>query len=133
MNELISATINNCIDLIYEQKMKHSFTNHVYVSAIISNNNIIYGLNVPKSGIVCSEMVALGQALLIDNVINLSYIITISLDKNNKPFIANMCGSCRQNLYYICPSIKVVLGYPENYYTVNLSELFPYPHYRDIT
>lgn len=132
MNKLINSAINKCIDLAYEQKLKHHFTNHIFVSAIISNNkNVIYGLNVPKSGIICSEMVALGQALLIDKSIDLLYIITISLDKNNKPYIANMCGNCRQNLYYVCPHIKTILGYPDNYYTVSLSDLLPYPHTKD--
>lgn len=132
MNKIINAAITNCINLAYEQKAKHNFTNHIYVSAIITNNkNVIYGLNVPKSGIICSEMVALGQALLIDKAINLSYIITISLDKNNKPFIANMCGNCRQNLHYVCPNIKTILGYPDDYYTVDLSDLLPCPHAKD--
>lgn len=129
MKTIIDYAIKNCIEFAFEQKSKHSFTKHIHISAIVSNKNeIVYGLNIPKSGIICSEMVALGEALLNNVSTNLLYIVTISLDENNQPFIANMCGNCRQNLYYICPQIKIVLGSLNNYSMVDLVDLLPYPH-----
>lgn len=129
MKTTIDYAIKNCIKLAIEQKFRHGFTKHIHVSAIVSNQNeVIYGLNIPKSGIICSEMVALGQALLNNNYTNLLYIVTISLDDNNQPFIANMCGNCRQNFHYICPQIKIVLGDLDNYSMVDLVDLLPYPH-----
>lgn len=131
MDKVIKQAIDTCITFAIKQKRLNRLTEHICVSAIIcKDGNIIYGLNVPKSGVICAEMVALGEALLEHKGQELLYILTISVDEKREPYILSMCGNCRQNLYYACPQIKVLMGNLDNYYMVSLEDLLPSPYMR---
>lgn len=131
MDKLIKQAIDTCIVFAIKQRKLNKLTEHICVSAIIcKDGSTIYGLNVPKSGVVCAEMVALGEALLEHKSQELLYILTISIDEERKPYILSMCGNCRQNLYYTCPQIKVLIGNLDNYYMVSIEDLLPSPYIR---
>ena len=131
MFEIINTAISKCKEKYEKLDNLHGLTNHLFVSAIILNNDqIVYGVNIPRSGVVCAEMVALGALLLLNNYEEAKYIVTITKDVEAKYIISNMCGNCRQNLFYICPQIKIVMGDIENYFVIGIKELLPYPHDR---
>lgn len=126
---IIDKAINKCISVAMNATHVKNLTNHIVVSAIVTKDeNIILGINVPKSGVICSEMVCLGAALVNFSNVDLSQIVTISLDSVGNPFILNMCGNCRQNLSYVCPQIKVIIGELHQYQEIPLSNLLPYPY-----
>ena len=131
MIPIIDCAISMCIskyndlgDLLY-------FTDHLVISAIVLNNDdIVLGVNIPRSGVVCAEMVALGSVALNNSFSKAKYIVTITKDTEGKFVISNICGSCRQNLLYLCSQIEVVIGCIEEYTTLRVSELLPYPYER---
>lgn len=131
MIPIIDKAIGMCMTKYNELSDLLYYTDHLFLAAIIlDNDDIILGVNVPRSGVVCAEMVALGSVGLLNNFKNAKYIVTITKDKGGEFIVSNVCGSCRQNLLYICPQIKVVVGCIENYSTVGIRELLPYPFER---
>lgn len=131
MFQIISIALSKCKEKYEKLDGLRDLTNHLSVSAIILNDNqISFGVNIPRSGVICAEMVALGAILISNKYSEAKYIVTITKDAKGKYIISNMCGNCRQNLFYICPQIKVVIGDIENYSVIEIKDLLPYPHYR---
>jgi cytidine deaminase len=89
------------------------------------------GVNIKSSHSVCSEQVAIGQALACGER-EFDTIVSVKLDENNKPRVVSPCGLCR----YIFDDLKFDMNvivedvYKDIDLKVKSSELLPYPYKR---
>lgn len=116
---------------IYNRIERHKqLSTHLMVSGIETySGRRVFGTNVPKSGIICAEMVALANVLIEAEPEEARYLVTVCKQKDGFVFLLP-CGNCRQNLSYICPQVKIVFKHNGIFRYQTLRTLLPSPFIR---
>lgn len=123
--ELAKEVVNNNCD-IYSNKAMH-------VACILKakSGNIYKGINIKTSHSVCSEQVALGQALACGER-EFDTMVTVKMGRDGSTRVVSPCGLCRYTYDKLDIDLDVIVEDIEKgeILKVKASELLPYPYKR---
>jgi len=128
--EKVEALVKECKTIMSQQRRMQRRSRNLSVSAaMLDNGTYVYGVNIPRSGIICSEMVALGNSLLASPESDMLYIVTL-LMHGDETEVVLPCGNCRQNLLYVYPNVSVVRFNNGLYQLEKIRDLLPLAYER---
>ena len=108
--------------------------NEILIASIVktTNGNFYKGINIMTSHSICSEQIALGQALTCGER-NFDTLVAVKLENDGTMRVISPCGLCRYTMDKLGYDINVIVEDVDKdiIVKVNYKELLPYPYKRD--